>query len=84
MSGGSAVSLDLGTRCFQCKVFAYVDRFDGEYGESGYLCMGCVRRANFELMLGLSEEEIVHRAVGAACAHKREEDWDAVDRKDVS
>lgn len=47
------MSLDLETRCFQCKVFAYVDLFEGEYSESGYLCMGCIRMANFELMMGL-------------------------------
>ena len=55
------MSIDLDTRCFQCKIFAYVDRFDGEYGESGYLCMGCVRRANFELMMGLERKDAVDR-----------------------
>lgn len=36
--------IDLNLRCFQCKVFAYIDMFYGEYGPSGYCCSMCVKR----------------------------------------
>lgn len=42
--------IDLSLRCFQCKVFAYHDQFQGEYGESGYLCLGCIRTFNQRIM----------------------------------
>ena len=45
--------------CRQCKTFAYADRYEGEYGEDGYLCMGCIR--------------LLNQAVADACRHKREE-----------
>lgn len=62
------MSFNLETRCFKCNVFAYVDMFEGEYGKSGYLCTGCVRKLNFELMMGFEA--------------RRERD--AVDREELS
>lgn len=43
------MSLDLSTRCFNCKRFAYHDSFEGEYGASGYICLGCIRAMNAEI-----------------------------------
>ena len=50
------MAIDLGLRCFNCNMHAYCDAFEGEYGASGYVCLGCIRRLNEEL-----QEEIKHR-----------------------
>jgi hypothetical protein len=61
-----AEKLDLETRCFNCNAFAYGDRFDGEYGPSGYLCLGCIRQLNKALVEEskrrfFDEQEFIHR-----------------------
>lgn len=42
------IGIDL--RCHRCNIFAYMERYEGEFGEDGYTCLGCIRRMNRELM----------------------------------
>lgn len=49
-------TFSLETRCSRCKRFAYTEEFEGELGEEGYLCIGCLRILNQELATKLKEE----------------------------
>jgi len=42
--------LDLHLRCHRCARMAYGDEYEGELGDDGYLCRGCVRLVNEELV----------------------------------
>ena len=43
----------LGVRCHRCLRFAYTECYEGEFDEDGYLCMGCIRAKNQELVARL-------------------------------
>lgn len=53
------INMDL--RCHRCRMFAYVDRFEGEYTEIGYECGKCIRLRNYELMEAVKKKNALEK-----------------------